>query len=67
MLPYISKKTVGGGPHIFKESTEFSLHDAALRAELVKACPLLEVRWQRHNLKTPNSTMYYRTDGSESF
>jgi len=58
---------VGSGPQRFKKSTGFSLHDAVLRAELVKACSLLEACSQRHKPKPLNSTKYYHTEGLESF
>jgi hypothetical protein len=67
MILYFLNKAVGSGPQRFKESTGVSLHDAVLRAELIKACSLLEARSQRHKLKTLNSTKYYHTEGLESF
>jgi hypothetical protein len=67
MIPYLLNKAVGSGPQRFQEYTGFSLHNAALRVELFKACSLLEARSQRHKPKTSNYTKYYHTEGLESF
>jgi len=67
MIPSFLNKAVGSGPQRFKESTGFSQHDAALRAELVKACSLLEACSQRYKLKILNSTKHNHTEGLKSF